>query len=377
MSKNRSREEILEALNISQANGHFTIIGNLYTRRNDKTICKCNKCGREWETNFGAILSGCSCIVCKRKESHEKQRKEKEQIFLNRVEKLNLDYVFDGFYENENSKYNCTCKICGKNFIRTARLIMQGCECPQCRFNRVGKERRKTHEEFLHDLSKLTDEILIKSKYKTNHDKVICKCKYCGYEWNAKPNVLLSGTSLNCKMCSLAYSVPNRFMLNCLAALGIDYEQEKIFDWSDNKRYDFYIPSLNIIIEMHGGQHYAEGFSSLTNAKSLQEIQTNDSYKMKLALSNGIKNYIVIDSRESTKKWLINNLLHSEIGYLFNNIDFDEVFKKCYISSTARFAELYNSGVINIQDLMTELSVKRNSVYRLKRKAIDAKLIAS
>lgn len=377
MSRNRSREEILEALNIAQANGHFTIIGNSYTCRNDKTICRCNKCGREWKTNFGAILSGCSCIVCKRKDSHEKQRKEKEQIFLNRVKKLDLDYDFYGFYENENSKYNCTCKICGKNFIRTARLIMQGCECPHCRFKRVGKERRKTHEDFLTDLSKLTDEITIESQYVTNHDKVVCKCKYCGYKWKVKPNVLLSGTSLKCKRCSLSDSVPNRFMLNCLIESDIDFEQEKIFDWSDKKRYDFYIPSLNTIIEMHGGQHYVEGFSSYENAKSLQETQYNDIYKKELALKNGIVKYIVIDSRESTKKWLMNNLLHSEIGYLFDNINFDEIFKKCYISSTARFAELYNSGITDVQELMSELNIKRNSVYRLKKKAIDAQLIAS
>jgi len=40
-----------------------------------------------------------------------------------------------------------------------------------------------------------------------------------------------------------------------LDELLVLYETEVQFDWSDNKRYDFYLPEYNAIIEMHGKQH--------------------------------------------------------------------------------------------------------------------------
>lgn len=38
----------------------------------------------------------------------------------------------------------------------------------------------------------------------------------------------------------------------------IDFIKEKIFDWSDNKRYDFFLPKFNLLIEYNGVQHYKE-----------------------------------------------------------------------------------------------------------------------
>ena len=48
-------------------------------------------------------------------------------------------------------------------------------------------------------------------------------------------------------------------MFNLLKFCDIDFIQEKSFDWDVEKykrRYDFYIPSLNTIIELNGKQHY-------------------------------------------------------------------------------------------------------------------------
>ena len=71
-----------------------------------------------------------------------------------------------------------------------------------------------------------------------------------------------------------------------------DYELEKTIG---NKRYDGYIPFFEIIIEMHGEQHYKQSGWG----KNIRDEQENDKYKKRLAFENGITEdkYIEIDCR--------------------------------------------------------------------------------
>ena len=52
--------------------------------------------------------------------------------------------------------------------------------------------------------------------------------------------------------------------------------------------YDFYIPELEAIIEVHGSQHYGQGFEKV-GGRTLEEEQINDRLKEDLAKQNGIK----------------------------------------------------------------------------------------
>ena len=54
-----------------------------------------------------------------------------------------------------------------------------------------------------------------------------------------------------------------------------------------NKRYDFYLPDFNLLIERDGEQHYQE--HRLFNKISLKENIVNDKYKTKLAKDAGFK----------------------------------------------------------------------------------------
>ena len=109
-------------------------------------------------------------------------------------------------------------------------------------------------------------------------------------------------------------SYPERVMASLLDLLNVNYEREKVFSWShvqnsgdDSlngiKRYDFYIPSLSTIIEMHGEQHYSGSFEKIGGRTLLQE-QENDSIKEKLAKDNGIQHYIVINASISDIKYI-------------------------------------------------------------------------
>ena len=71
---------------------------------------------------------------------------------------------------------------------------------------------------------------------------------------------------------------------------------QKTFDWSQRKRYDFYIEEINTIIVVHGDQHYANSFESI-GGKTLEKEIENDALKQRLAIENGMNNDIVRDAR--------------------------------------------------------------------------------
>ena len=114
-----------------------------------------------------------------------------------------------------------------------------------------------------------------------------------------------------------------------LKQLNINFKREKIFDWATNKRYDFYIESLDTIIEVHGRQHYDRTFAAF-GAKTLQEEQSNDLEKEELALKNGVSNYIVIDARHSDSSFMINSILNNELTnsiFDLSNVNWEECEK--------------------------------------------------
>ena len=97
-----------------------------------------------------------------------------------------------------------------------------------------------------------------------------------------------------------------------------------------------------------------------------------------MAIENGIEKYIVVNASKSTKKWLTEHVMQSDMSYLISEeVNFNEVFKNCYTSNTYAFAQLYNSGITDTKELQKELDVSRNSVYRLKAKAKESGLIVA
>ena len=179
---------------------------------------------------------------------------------------------------------------------------------------------------------------------RSSEHKVRVMCKIC----NAiQPNKIQIGNlvyeGFDCINCGSNISYPEKLMYFLLKEIGVDFKMHKVFDWSKEvydeydglyhkREYDFYIPSINSIVEMHGGQHYRLAFSwdkSDTKQNSLEHRQKIDADKQKLAEQNGY-NYIIIDCNDSNKNYIKNNILRSELANLLNigNIDWDQLSRK-------------------------------------------------
>lgn len=71
-----------------------------------------------------------------------------------------------------------------------------------------------------------------------------------------------------------------------LMQLDYTYEKEKSFQELKAYRYDFYIPSENIVIEVDGQQHYVGWGNSII---SLRENKKRDAIKNQFCIDNFIK----------------------------------------------------------------------------------------
>lgn len=72
----------------------------------------------------------------------------------------------------------------------------------------------------------------------------------------------------------------------------IKFKTQKYFKELGKKRYDFYLPFLNLVIEYNGRQHY-EKIDIWGGQKGLENIQKSDRVKKEFCQNNDI-NYEVI-----------------------------------------------------------------------------------
>lgn len=150
-------------------------------------------------------------------------------------------------------------------------------------------------------------------KYTSNSNKKInFKCKECGHIKQMGINHFTSN-GFACPICGDGVSYPEKFMINLLKQLNLEFTCQYSPDWIKPKRYDFYI--LKIIIETHGSQHYIESGGSWNK---LKDIQDNDFDKEWLARLNNIKNYIILDCRKSEMSWIKNSITNSKLPRLLN-----------------------------------------------------------
>lgn len=161
------------------------------------------------------------------------------------------------------------------------------------------KDNRKKYGSILEESPDLV-------KYLVNEDdadisigsatKVNWICPSCGMVVEMKSvNKVVSRGRIPCPACGDGVSRPEKIVISGLRQAGIEFVPQKIFKWSQRKRYDFYLTEYNAIIEVHGSQHYGLGFANFSGV-SLDEQKHIDDLKKRLADENDISKYYVINA---------------------------------------------------------------------------------
>ena len=158
-------------------------------------------------------------------------------------------------------------------------------------------------------------------------DKKVCiKCPDCGNKHYIRLNSFIY-QKFSCPFCSDGTSYPEKVIALLLDSLNIKFKKQLKFD-GYKFLYDFYLIDYNIIIEVHGEQHYRD-----SGWKSYKEEHENDMIKYDIAVLNNYeynKNYFVIDARNSNIEWLrngVNNCLFFQ-QFNLNNINWEKIDTK-------------------------------------------------
>ena len=220
-----------------------------------------------------------------------------------------------------------------------------------------------------------------------SNKKVMIKCLDCGLEKEIMIRTLVS-YGFSCPKCGDGISYPEKIMFNVLEQLNVKNRIEELFHWSKNimhnnpklsgnKKYDFYISTLNCIIEMHGGQHYLEnGFISL-GGRNLNEEQENDKLKYNLAIQNGIKedDYIIIDCRKSDLEFIKDKIINSRLSNMFDlsNIDWFQAEKFALNSRVREACDLWNNGLESTNKISQIMELKQQTIIKYLHKGVNLK----
>lgn len=180
---------------------------------------------------------------------------------------------------------------------------------------------------------------------KESHKKADFKCPNCGIVIRNKIVRSVGQYGLKCPNCSDGISYPEKFVSCLLDFLKVSYVRDTAVPWSGDKRYDFYIEDMSLIIETHGAQHYS--LEKAFNKDNARDEIDNDAYKKKLALDNGIKNYVELDCRNSDFNYIKNSILNSKLTSMFDfdNVDWNQVGQNSLKSKVLEVCNVYNSGI--------------------------------
>ena len=188
-----------------------------------------------------------------------------------------------------------------------------------------------------------------------------------------------------CNACGDGVSYPEKFINNLLEQLNVDFEKQfSNFDWIGNCKYDFYIPSLDLILEAHGGQHgkfITKGeltFIKRTKGFGKRDDIENDIKKCWLAYDNGIENYIQLDCNYSDMEYIKNSVLNSELVKMFDlsNINWN----KCHEFACSNLVKVVcdywhehievNGENITTKDIGEMFGLSRHAIIRYLKQGV-------
>lgn len=199
--------------------------------------------------------------------------------------------------------------------------------------------------------------------------KIKVKCIECQKEKLMKPSVL-STRGYFCELCDRGNSYPENFFKSYLKVKGIKYEYQKVFKDLPNRRFDFYLPESNTVIETHGIQHYKE-----SGNWDFEETKKSDQIKKEYCQEHNI-NLVIIDSSKSNFKFMKNTInktkvlepiQDSEVNLILKNIEEIRNYP------VKKIIDMNKKGS-NTKEIEKELDVPQATVLNiLKRHNLSAK----
>ena len=215
-----------------------------------------------------------------------------EQFIEKSIKIHENNYDYSKFvYKNNKTKSTIICQFHGE-FLQRPNEHLTGYGCRKCGRMVVGEKFRKNKEDFVNQ-SNLTHDNKYdysQSVYIKNRRKVVIICPIHG-KFLQEP--IFHSKGYGCPHCKS--SKAERKIASFLKQQNIEYISQKTFDDCRSKRplkFDFYVPSKNLLIEYDGKQHFEANVfvgKHFLTSKDLKVIQRRDEIKNEYAKRKGIR----------------------------------------------------------------------------------------
>jgi len=189
------------------------------------------------------------------------------------------------------------CRICNSDWVSCpANLAAKNGErrfgCPVCGYRKVAQDLTTPSKELILRLKKAHPRIIaVEIPVSSSHKTDLC-CTICGHQWKQAIAHLTTAhgiSKIGCPNCKK--SKGEEAIASFLIRAGLVYEQQKKFENCHNKRplpFDFFVPSLGILIEYQGEQHFHPMRYKKARMK-FRQVRRHDAIKRRWACNSGFE----------------------------------------------------------------------------------------
>lgn len=370
MARKLTQEEVVKNI-YNKVGDEYTLLSE-YKNANTKLKMRHNKCCHPdgfyiWDITYHNFMdSNHRCPY----ESH--QVKITTDDFNKKLQEINPSLTCMSEYINSGTDVDIYCSKCGFTFKRTPENLfsINGGRCPICNKSKINYVIKGYNDIWTTNpnvASLLKDKNWGYTHTYNTHEKTEFICPRCGKILYKIPSIVYNDKGeIVCNYCSDGISYPEKFFIAVLNQLNInDYITQlnsSYYKWIGKYRYDFYLKSINCIVETHGGQHYEE----FANQEYFNKQSDIDIKKKKLAISNGIKLYIELDCRHSNMEWIKNSILNSELTHYFDlkDIDWKECDRFALKSLMVDVCNCYKNTNMSVHQLSIKFDLSDMTVLR-------------
>lgn len=281
------------------------------------------------------------------------------------IHKERTNFIVVSSFRNKprnNKAYLIECSVCNQQFEREEYEVSRSKNCPIC-FNSVvvtGFNDVATTHPWVLEYA-VDKDVLSKNSF-GSAEKVFLQCPTCKKARSMKITDLIK---YNFRCSCQTSSTGEQILEACLRVNNINYQKEYSLP-NSRKRYDFFLEKHNLIIEVHGAQHYKqiEGWGELS------ETQANDKKKKEEALCLGYT-YVELNwSHTNIAKLLIE--IREKLSFItslniYQELDLLPTFKK--------LVKIWEEHPYNTNKLEEELKIGATSRKKLLKQARDLGLI--
>lgn len=184
MAKRKTHKEYV--LELEERNPNIEVV-ETYINADTKILHRCKIDGYEWSVKPSHILSGIGCPKCVGLARRTHDDYIKELLLKN----PNIEVV--GKYKNANTKIMHHCLIHDVYWNTTPTRALNGEGCSMCKSDKIKDFHRKSHEEYVFDVSIINENIEVIGTYINSNTPILHRCKIHDVIWKTTPSNIMCG----------------------------------------------------------------------------------------------------------------------------------------------------------------------------------------